>query len=108
MKRGPKRRLPPAHRNPAKLAAIRRQSQAMWASVNRTGVSVAPEFAPLLCELYYAAVAIWHRSEAARRREYFVFEGNRFGWEWSNLGRLRVLDADTKALLIVGPFFDVG
>ena len=84
--------------------AIEVQAAAMWARFHATGEMARSDDYPEVSALYHFAVAAWKRTPPPHGR-HFTYLGRRYRWEWTNMGRLRVLHPDTRALLIVGgPF----
>lgn len=94
-------RAQPIHDETARELAL------MWSRYWATGQPGNPADYPKVMALYRAALQAWRSDPAPSRRRGFVYEGKRFGWESTNLDRLRILDWKTGELLLPGAIGDV-
>lgn len=94
-------RARPIHAETARELAL------MWARYWETGQPGNPADYPRAMALYSAALRAWRSEPVPSLRRGFVYEGQRYGWEITNLDRLRIIDFKTKELLFVGAIGDV-
>jgi hypothetical protein len=75
----------------------------MWARLSATGVPAPPSRFPLMVELYETGlVAVRYAWLAGKTRTSFTFEDISFPVATTNLGRFKVLDPETRAVLMQG------
>ena len=102
----PARRLS-ARREDRVHREIRRQADAMWGLYARTGMPAAGGRFPALFGLYDGVLAALLASRASRFPSSVSYAGKRYPIETTSFGRLRVLEPETRRLLVVGGIGDV-
>ena len=94
-------KVDPVHRE------IKRQADAMWRLYHRTGVPAPGRMFPALVDLYDGVLAAALASRAPRLPRSVSYAGKSYPIETTSFGRLRVLDPETRRLLVIGGIGDV-
>lgn len=79
------------------------QLSAMWAQYERTGYPARDDDFPAVAAFYWQAEGEFIRRAPGDRSRGFLYAGKRYGWETTNIGRLWVVDWDTRKQLVCGP-----